>query len=150
MLADEFLGGLVLPLPIILIRLGGATLLAALQGIEREATGQQAGLRTHMLVGVAACSFALITVQMMSDFGDTGEALRMDPIRLVEATTAGVAFLAAGMIVLARGRVRNLTTGAGMWLTASVGLAVGLGYWAVAVPAALIGLLITGLLRLFE
>ena len=64
----------------------------------------------------------------------------MDPIRLVEAATAGVAFLAAGMIVLSRGEVKNLTTGAGMWLAAAIGLAAGLGLWPIAALAALLGL----------
>jgi putative Mg2+ transporter-C (MgtC) family protein len=71
----------------------------------------------------------------------------MDPIRLVEAVTAGVAFLAAGMIVLRQGTVRNLTTGAGMWLAAAIGLAAGLGFWPIAGLAALLGLVIIGLLR---
>ncbi len=150
MLADEFLGGLVLPFPIILLRLCGAAALCALIGYEREATEHAAGLRTHMLVGLAAASFALITQQLIASYGDRGGAIRMDPIRLVEAMTAGVAFLAAGMIVLSRGRVRNLTTGAGMWLAAAIGLAAGLGIWPVAGPAALLGLAITGLGRLLE
>ena len=63
----------------------------------------------------------------------------MDPIRLVEATTAGVAFLAAGMIVLSRGQVKNLTTGAMLWLSAAIGLAAGLGLWPIAVLAAVLG-----------
>ena len=69
----------------------------------------------------------------------------MDPIRLVEATTAGVAFLAAGMIVLTRGQVKNLTTGAMLWLSAAIGLAAGSGFWPIAVLAALLGLAIVRL-----
>ena len=69
----------------------------------------------------------------------------MDPVRLVEALTAGVAFLAAGMIVLSRGEVRNLTTGAGLWLAAAIGLAAGIGVWTIAVLAALLGLAIVSL-----
>ena len=150
MLADEFLGGLALPLPIIALRLAGAALLCALIGFEREAGAHSAGLRTHMLVGVAAATFALITLQLVEIFAGRGEAVRMDPIRLVEAVTAGVAFLAAGMIVLSRGEVKNLTTGAGMWLAAAIGLAAGLGIWVVAALAALIGLVIAGLLWRLE
>ena len=56
--------------------------------------------------------------------------------------TAGVAFLAAGMIVLSRGKVQNLTTGAGMWLAAAVGLAAGLGVWPLAVLAAVLALIV--------
>ena len=66
----------------------------------------------------------------------------MDPVRLVEATTAGVAFLAAGMIVLSRGQVKNLTTGAMLWLSAAIGLAAGNGLWLIAALAAVLGLAI--------
>jgi uncharacterized membrane protein YhiD involved in acid resistance len=66
----------------------------------------------------------------------------MDPVRLVEATTAGVAFLAAGMIFMSQGKVKNLTTGAMMWLSAAIGLAAGNGLWQIAVLSALIGLVI--------
>ena len=142
MLAEELLGGTVLPLPIIVARLVGAAALCALIGIEREAEDRAAGLRTHMLVGMAGSAFALITVHIIELYADRPEVIRLDPIRLIEAATAGVAFLAAGMIVLSRGRVRNLTTGAGMWLAAAIGLAAGLGLWPIAALAALLGFLI--------
>jgi putative Mg2+ transporter-C (MgtC) family protein len=135
---DELLGSLALPLPVVAARMIGAALLCALIGLEREAADRAAGLRTHMLVGSAAAAFALITLHLMEIHSDR-EVTRLDPIRLVEAATAGVAFLAAGMIVLSRGRVRNLTTGAGMWLAAAVGLAAGLGYWPIALLAAVLG-----------
>jgi putative Mg2+ transporter-C (MgtC) family protein len=147
MLAEEFLGKLALPLPVICLRLAGAALLCALIGFEREVEERPAGLRTHMLIGTAAAAFALVTLHLVEEFADRPDIIRMDPIRLVEAVTAGVAFLAAGMIILRRGEVRNLTTGAGMWLAASIGLAAGLGYWPVAGLAALLGLVIIGLLR---
>ena len=95
-----------------------------------------------MLVGMAGSAFALITVNLIELYADRPEVIRLDPIRLVEAATAGVAFLAAGMIVLSRGRVRNLTTGAGLWLAAAIGLAAGLGLWPIAVLAAVLGFLI--------
>jgi putative Mg2+ transporter-C (MgtC) family protein len=142
MLAEELLGATVLPLPIIVVRLVGAAALCALIGLEREAEDRAAGLRTHMLVGMAGSAFALITVHIIELYADRPEVIRLDPIRLVEAATAGVAFLAAGMIVLSRGRVRNLTTGAGMWLAAAIGLAAGLGLWPIAAIAAVLGLLI--------
>jgi putative Mg2+ transporter-C (MgtC) family protein len=142
MLAEEFLGGLALPLPITALRLVGAALLCAVIGFEREATEHSAGLRTHMLVGTAAAAFALITLNVIELNAGRPDVIRMDPIRLVEAATAGVAFLAAGMIVLSRGEVRNLTTGAGMWLAAGIGLACGLGLWPIAAMAAALGLAI--------
>jgi putative Mg2+ transporter-C (MgtC) family protein len=146
MLADEILGGLVLPLPIVAARLVGAAALCAVIGLEREARDRAAGLRTHMTVGMAAAAFALITLHLIEMFAHHSQVIRLDPIRLVEASTAGVAFLAAGMIVLSRGEVKNLTTGAGMWLAAAIGLAAGLGLWPIAVLAALLGFLIIGVL----
>jgi putative Mg2+ transporter-C (MgtC) family protein len=146
MLHEEVFASLALPLPLIVGRLIGAALLWGLVGFEREASDHAAGLRTHMTVGVAAATFALITIHLVEIYADRPEFIRMDPIRLVEATTAGVAFLAAGMIVLSRGEVRNLTTGAGLWLAAAVGLATGLGLWPVAVMATVLALIIVGLL----
>ncbi|HET9536854.1 MAG TPA: MgtC/SapB family protein, partial [Mesorhizobium sp.] len=75
------------------------------------------------------------------------ESIRVDPIRLVEAVTAGVAFLAAGLIIFSKGEVHGLTTGAGMWLAAAVGLACGLGFWQIAVLATALALIILGVLR---
>jgi putative Mg2+ transporter-C (MgtC) family protein len=146
-MAEEFLGGLVLPYHIVLLRLVGAALLCGLIGFEREATEHSAGLRTHMLVGLGAASFALLTVHVVEMFADRSDAVRLDPVRLIEAATSGVAFLAAGMIVLSRGRVRNLTTGAGLWLAAAIGLACGLGLWPIAATGAVLGLFIVGVLR---
>jgi putative Mg2+ transporter-C (MgtC) family protein len=142
MLANEFLGGLALPLPILALRLVGAAILCAVIGIEREARDRAAGLRTHMLVGMASAAFALITLNLIELNAGRPDIIRMDPIRLIEAATAGVAFLAAGMIVLSRGEVKNLTTGAGMWLAAAIGLACGLGLWPIAAMAAVLGLAI--------
>jgi putative Mg2+ transporter-C (MgtC) family protein len=150
MWADEFLGGLALPLPILIARLAGAALLCGLIGFERETSAHAAGLRTHMLVGLATATFALVTIHIVELYAARPEAIRMDPLRLVEAATAGVAFLSAGMIVLARGRVRNLTTGALMWLAASIGLAAGLGLWPIAGLAAGLGLGIGALGRVVE
>ncbi len=149
MLAEEFLGATSLPLPIIALRLIGAAFLCALVGYEREATNHAAGLRTHMLVGLAAAAYALITLNLVAIYADRGDAIRMDPVRLVEAMTAGVAFLAAGMIFMSRGKVKNLTTGAMMWLSAAIGLAAGNGLWPIALLAALIGLAIITLRHWF-
>jgi putative Mg2+ transporter-C (MgtC) family protein len=150
MLADEFLDPLALPIEIIALRLVGATLLCALIGFEREAQDRAAGLRTHMLVGLASATYAVLTLHIVENYARLGETVRMDPVRMIEAVTAGVAFLAAGMIVLSKGEVRNLTTGAGMWLAAAIGLAAGAGVWAIAVIAAVLGLAIIALNNLWR
>ncbi len=149
MLIEELTRTAGIPLPILALRLAGAAILCAVIGFEREATDHTAGLRTHMLVGVAAAVFALITLHMIDGYGDPSDAIRLDPIRLVEAVTQGVAFLVAGMIFMSGGKVHNLTTGAGLWLAGGIGLATGLGFWTIAALATALGLVIVGLLRQF-
>jgi putative Mg2+ transporter-C (MgtC) family protein len=77
-------------------------------------------------------------------------AIQLDPIRLIEAVTAGVAFLAAGTIIVSRGRVKGLTTGAGLWLAGAIGLASGLGFWQVAGFATVVALIVLGLMHQLE
>ncbi|MCR6499042.1 MgtC/SapB family protein [Shinella sp. CPCC 101442] len=126
-----------IPYPVMLARMTGAIVLGAVIGAEREYRDQAAGLRTHVLVALAACVFALLSIESVHMEGFADEQVRIDPLRVIEAVTSGVAFLAAGMIVFSRGEVKGLTTGAGMWLAGAVGLSVGLGYWFVAVFATL-------------
>lgn len=130
-LIEEFTYRGELPLEVIAVRILGAVLLCGLIGLERELQKNTAGLRTNMLIGLAAATFALIGEHLVVTY-DTGDTLRLDPFRLIEAVSGGVAFLAAGVVVFARGSVRGLTTGASMWTSAALGLAAGLGYWLVA------------------
>ncbi|TBR27986.1 MAG: MgtC/SapB family protein, partial [Reyranella sp.] len=74
----------------------------------------------------------------------------VDPVRAVEAVTAGVAFLAAGSILFTRGEVQGLTTGAGMWLAGAVGLSSGFGLWQIAGLGTFLILVVMGLLHTFE
>ncbi|MDK3071860.1 MgtC/SapB family protein [Sedimentitalea sp. JM2-8] len=133
------------------LRLVAALLLAGLIGLEREVRDKPAGLRTHMLVSVAACLFILISQQLVATpFMDAGDALRVDPLRLIEAVTAGVAFLAAGLIFASGGEVRNVTTGASLWLTGAIGLSCGSGEIAMAALATGLVLCVLILLRMLE
>lgn len=146
-LASEFGREQGLPPMIIAVRIAGAALFSGLIGLEREMRKNTAGLRTHMVIGMASAVFAVITIELMMLAQGENDALRLDPIRLVEAVTGGVAFLAAGMVVYTKGDVKGLTTGAGMWLAASMGLACGLGYWFIALISCVSGLIVIGLLR---
>lgn len=134
---------------IILIRLAFAGLLGAVIGFEREAHGIGAGLRTHILVAVAAALFTTLAMELYH-LGDLNEAGRVDPIRAVEAVTAGIAFLGAGAIFQARGSVRGLTTGAGMWLAGAVGIACALGYYIIALAVAIFAVLVLAVLKAFS
>lgn len=133
----------------ILLRLGCACILGFLIGIDREIRRRPAGLRTHMLVSLAAATFTLTAIEITAAFG-TLEGVQIDPLRVVEAITAGVAFLAAGMIIQARGKVIGLTTGAGMWLAGAIGLACGAGMLTLALAATFLVLLILRPMRRIE
>ncbi|MEC7764744.1 MAG: MgtC/SapB family protein [Pseudomonadota bacterium] len=149
-LAQEFSTTTFLPLGILAIRLGGAMALCGLIGFERERKNRPAGLRTHMLVGLAAAVYCILTLELMNRGDAWGDGARYDPIRVIEAVTAGVAFLAAGMIVFSGGKVQGLTTGASLWLAASVGLACGLGLWALALMVTLPALTVVWLVGVAE
>lgn len=117
------------------IRLTAALILGGIIGIEREWRQKPAGLRTHMLISMAACLFIIVSQQLATmEFGNQ-ETMRVDPLRLIEAVTAGVAFLAAGIIFTSGGQVRNTTTGASMWLAGGIGLACGSGQMPLAAMA---------------
>lgn len=131
-------------------RLIAALTLGAVIGAERESKQKPAGLRTHMLVSMAACLFILVSQQLAALPFGAEDAMRVDPLRLIEAVTAGVAFLAAGIIFSSGGEVHNITTGASMWLAGAIGLACGSGQMPLAVMATVIVLVVLYVLRLFE
>ncbi|MEQ1406454.1 MgtC/SapB family protein [Neorhizobium sp. Rsf11] len=149
-LAQEFSHEAPVTIGVLLARLIGATIFCGLIGLEREFRRNPAGLRTNMLIGLAAAVFTLVGLQIMHEFGDLPNTVRIDPIRLIEAVTAGIAFLAAGVIIYTRGDVKGLTTGASMWLSGAIGLCVGFGMWVVAFAATMIGIIILWLLRKTE
>lgn len=126
-----------------LARLVLAIILGGAIGFERALHAPTAGLRTHMLISLASCVFALLTYEIMARSQDEPT----DPLRLIEAVTSGVAFLAAGSIILAKGSVLGLTTGAGMWLAGAIGLACGIGALALAVLTTLIVVPVLWILR---
>lgn len=136
--------------PVIVARLLLAALFGGAIGFEREWRNRPAGLRTHILVCVAAATFAILTMEIMHAPMFDKETARFDPIRVVEAVTAGVAFLAAGVVIFTKGEVHGLTTGAGMWLAGAIGVACGLGLWQVALLATVLALIVLGLLHVFE
>ena len=125
-LFDEFTHPTFTPFAVIVARLLFALALGGLIGFEREWRDHPAGLRTHILVCLSAAIIALITIELAHSPVFRGDEMNFDPIRMVEAVTAGIAFLAAGLIVFARGEVKGLTTGAGLWFAGAIGLCCGL------------------------
>ncbi|MEP0697144.1 MAG: MgtC/SapB family protein [Nitratireductor sp.] len=139
-----------LPFEVIAARLLLAATLGGVVGFEREWRNRPAGRRTHILICLSAATIAVLTIEITHLPAFEDDAIRIDPVRLVEAVTAGVAFLAAGLIVFARGEVHGLTTGAGMWLAGAAGLACGLGFWQIALVATLLAVIVLAALRLVE
>jgi putative Mg2+ transporter-C (MgtC) family protein len=103
------------------LRLVTAALLGGLLGFEREAMGKAAGLRTHMLVALGAAVFALVPAEVGMTAGDVG--------RVIQGIATGVGFLGAGTILKRSDQeeITGLTTAASIWLTAAIGLSVGVG-----------------------
>lgn len=148
-LFDQAASGEYLPWSAIIIRLLLAMVCGAVVVFEREWRNHSAGLRTHILVSLSSAVLATIALELGRSKLFEGP-IRMDPMRLMEAVTNGVAFLAAGMIAFARGRVVGLTTGAGMWLAAAIGLSAGFGFWRIALVATGAALVILWLMRYVE
>ncbi|WDR04107.1 MgtC/SapB family protein [Devosia algicola] len=136
-----------LPLHIVLIRLFIAAVLGGVIGFEREVHTAEAGLRTHILVAVAAALFTILTFEIFHTISENGETPRADPIRAIEAVTAGIAFLGAGAIFRSGAGVQGLTTGAGMWLAGAVGVACALGYYLISLAVSVFAIVILAALR---
>ena len=126
---------------VVCVRMLVAVVLGAILGYERESAGASAGLRTHMLVALGSALFVLIPLQAGMQLGDIS--------RVLQGVTAGIGFLGAGAILKLQDekQITGLTTAAGVWLTAAVGVAAGMGREGTAVLSALFALGILSLLR---
>jgi putative Mg2+ transporter-C (MgtC) family protein len=131
-------------LGIVVIRVIAALLLGGFLGIERERTGKPAGFRTHMLVClgtavvVVACTEAKMSVEGLS--------------RVVQGIVTGIGFIGAGSILKLneQQKIKGLTTAAGLWVTAVIGITVGLGALGLAVIGTLLTLLVLGLEHMLD
>lgn len=114
--------------PEFLLRLVLAGLCGMLIGLERQNRLKEAGIRTHLLVAVGACLAALVSKYGFFDLMGS-DFIKLDPSRVAASIVTGVGFLGAGMISVHRYSVTGLTTAAGMWVTASIGMALGCGMY---------------------
>jgi putative Mg2+ transporter-C (MgtC) family protein len=143
----------------ILLRLLIAALLSGFIGYEREQTGKQAGLRTHMLVAVGAALFVsftdlftFATLPLAPPAPPGNFRVQIEPLATVEAIVTGISFLGAGTIFVSGGkeRVRGLTTAASIWVTAALGIAVGLDRYVLAIGSTLLILMILHVMHRWE
>ncbi|WP_051062398.1 MgtC/SapB family protein [Ilumatobacter nonamiensis] len=133
----------------IVLRLVIGAALGGLVGLEREYAGQDAGFRTHLLLGLGSAVFGVVSVGAFDDFVATTAStnVRVDVTRIASYVAAGVGFIGGGAILKHRGTVRGITTATSLWTAAAVGLASGVGYWIAAVTATVIALVALAVLR---
>jgi putative Mg2+ transporter-C (MgtC) family protein len=125
-----------LPLWELALRLVVAAVLTGAIGLERELRERAAGLRTHMLVGLGSALFTIVSAYGWADFTFSNRSgVVFDPTRIAAQIVTGIGFLGAGAIIRQGLSIRGLTTAAGLWVVAAIGMAAGAGYYA----AALIG-----------
>lgn len=115
-----------------ILRLFIAGILGGLIGFEREFRAKEAGLRTHFIVALGSALFMII-----SQYAFLG---RFDAARVAAQVVSGIGFIGAGVIIFQKNVVRGVTTAAGLWVAAAIGLACGAGMYSVAVAAALMTL----------
>lgn len=124
-----------------MLRLIVAGALGALIGLEREKRFKEAGIRTHFLVAIGSAVFMIVSKYAFYDV--LAEDVILDPSRIAAAIPSGIGFLGAGMILVQRTSIHGLTTAAGIWATAGIGLAIGGGMYEIGVFSGL--LVIVGL-----
>jgi putative Mg2+ transporter-C (MgtC) family protein len=135
----------------LLVRLVGGTVLGAVIGYERHLHGRPAGLRTHLLVGLASTTFMLVSAHFVYFQHYAKEDLvAVDTSRIAASVVTGVGFLGGGAILRTGLNVQGLTTAAGLWLVAAIGLSAGAGMYAISVASTLMGVIALTVLRRVE
>lgn len=132
------------------IRLVAAAILGSLVGLERQRLDWAAGLRTHMMVCVGSALAMIVSAYGFTQVIEPGRVV-LDPSRIAAQVISGIGFLGAGTILFLRHEVvRGLTTAAGLWTVACIGLAVGSGLYVAAVITTALALIILALLKPVE
>jgi putative Mg2+ transporter-C (MgtC) family protein len=144
---------LTIPLWEVVLRLVLASLLCGAIGFEREVRDQPAGFRTHILLGLGAALFTLVSAYGFEPFTQAAlgsRGLQFDPTRIAAQIVAGVGFLGAGAIIRQGRDIRGLTTAASLWAVSAIGMAVGAGYLFGAATATLLAIATLQALRRFR
>jgi putative Mg2+ transporter-C (MgtC) family protein len=120
----------------VILRLLLSAILGGLIGLEREIHGRPAGFRTHLLVSLGACVFTVTSIYFYRIYG----AGVVDPSRVAAQVVTGIGFLGAGAIIREKASIRGLTTAACLWVASAVGVACGLGAYAVSAVVTLVAI----------
>ena len=132
-----------------LLRLGVAALVGLLLGLDRELKGIAAGLRTHALVSLSSAAITYSALELHVLLSADGSSTT-DPLRVIQGLAQAIGFIAAGLIFVAKGGVKNVTSAANLWLATAVGIASGAGQYRLVAVTTAIGLLLLIVLRVVE
>ena len=136
-----------------IVRLVLALILGAFIGLDRRSRSKPAGLRTMSLVSLGAATFTLVGVSAMQQlaFAEQSAGLetmvRLDTSRVIAGIVGGIGFLGAGAIIQSRGKIQGMMTASGIWMTAAIGVSVGLGLYVLAFAATFLSYAVLVLLR---
>jgi putative Mg2+ transporter-C (MgtC) family protein len=135
----------------LILRILVGTALGAIIGYERDIHGRPAGLRTHAVVALASATFMVVSTHLAyyQHYG-TGDFTNIDGSRIAASVVSGIGFLAGGAILRTGLNVQGLTTAAGLWMVAAIGLAAGGGLYYESIAATVLGVLVLTYLRRFE
>ena len=135
----------------LLLRILVGTVLGAVIGYERRMHGRPAGLRTHLIVALASSTFMVVSTHFVYfQTYKAGDLVAVDPSRIAASVVTGVGFLGVGAILRTGVNVQGLTTAAGLWLVAAIGLSAGAGMYVVSAFSTLLGVVALTLLRQLE
>jgi len=137
--------------PEILIKISVSLLLGLLIGLEREMTNKTAGLRTHILICLGSTVFTILSLSgFTTETIHNGVIIQNDPARIAAQILTGIGFIGGGAVLHYGTNVYGLTTAATIWVTASIGMSVGVGSYELAIITTLITFLVLVVIRKFE
>ncbi|RWR03676.1 methyltransferase [[Pantoea] beijingensis] len=125
----------------LLLRIALAGALGGLIGLERQLRAKEAGLRTHILVGIGSAMFMIVSKYGFDDILSQTH-IGLDPSRIAAQVVSGMGFLGAGTIIIQKQIVKGLTTAAGLWVTAAIGLVIGSGMYEIGIYGTLMALVV--------
>jgi putative Mg2+ transporter-C (MgtC) family protein len=131
------------------LRLGLAALVGLLLGLDREMRGVDAGIRTHALVALSSAMIMISSLLLYAEIRKSGGDAP-DPLRAIQGLAQSIGFIAAGLIFVRGGVVRNMTTAANIWIAAAVGIACGCGQYGLVLIGGGLALVLLTLLKVFE
>jgi putative Mg2+ transporter-C (MgtC) family protein len=134
--------------PELVLRLGLASLLGLLIGLDREIRGHDAGVRTHALVALSSAMIMISSLILYQQLRANGDA--PDPLRAIQGLSQAIGFIAAGIIFVRGGAVKNMTTAANIWVASAIGIACGAGQYRVVLVGAGFALVLVTILKVIE